>query len=144
MTQETLHIDATDAIIGRLGSYAAKQALLGKKVNIYYCEAAIISGSAAHTFGRYHHIIADTGQPFRGPYYPRRSDMFVRRIIRGMVPHKQERGRKAFANIMCYMGVPAVLSKVKPKKYTPADKARLNTTKFITIKELVRKLGGHA
>ena len=141
-TQQTLHIDATDAIIGRLGSYVAKQALLGKKVNIYYCEAAIMSGSAAYNFGRYHHLIADTGQPFRGPYYPRRSDMFVRRLIRGMVPHKQQRGKKAYDNIMCYMGVPVAFRTIKPKKYQPADKARLNTTKYLTIKELVQKLGG--
>ncbi len=143
MTQETLHIDATDAIIGRLGSYVAKQALLGKKVNVYNCEAAIMSGSAAYNFERYHHKIADTGQPFRGPYYPRRADMFVRRVMRGMVPHRQERGRKAYANIMCYIGIPVAFSKVKPKKYKPADKARLNTTKYMTIKELIQKLGGH-
>src|SRR3989338_6160993 len=103
---ETLNLDASGAIIGRLCSYAAKQALLGKKINIYNCENAIISGSPAYVFERYHHLIEYTGQPFRGPYYPRLADRFVRRIVRGMLPHKQEKGRTAFARIMCYIGVP--------------------------------------
>ena len=138
---ETLHIDATNAIIGRLCSYAAKQALLGKKINIYNCENAVISGPKNYTFERYHHLIEDTGQPFRGPNYPKRADMFVRRIVRGMVPFRQTRGIEAFKRIMCYISAPADL-KDKIKKHEPADMKRLNTVKFITIKELIRRLGG--
>jgi len=31
------------------------------------------------------------GNPFKGPFYPRRSDMIVRRTIRGMLPKKKSR-----------------------------------------------------
>lgn len=138
---ETINLDATNAIIGRLCTYAAKQALLGKKINIYNCENAVISGNPNYTFQRYHHLIEDTGQPFRGPNYPKLADRFVRRIVRGMVPHKQERGRTAYARIMCFIGAPADF-KDKLKKVELADMKDLGTVRYITIKELIRRLGG--
>src|SRR3989338_9925934 len=48
----------------------------------------------------------DRGDPHHGPYHSRLPDRIVRRTIRGMLPYKQERGKKAFARIMCYIGTP--------------------------------------
>ncbi|MBI4148308.1 50S ribosomal protein L13 [Candidatus Woesearchaeota archaeon] len=139
---EILHVDASNAVVGRLASFVAKQALLGRRVNVFNCEAAIISGNPQYTFDRYHHFIADTGQPFRGPYYPRLADRFVRRMIRGMVPFRQARGQEAFDRIMCYIGVPVKFKDVKLQKVGGADSAQLATVKRITIKDLIYKLGG--
>ena len=138
-----LNIDATDAIIGRLASYVAKQALLGNKVNLFNVEKAIISGSMEYNFGRYHHRIRETGQYSKGPFIPRRSDMFVKRLIRGMVPHKRQRGSEAHKRIMCYLGVPAEFKDKKLVKFAPADRSRLSAVKFVTITDLVQKLGGN-
>jgi large subunit ribosomal protein L13 len=37
-------IDATNATLGRLASYSAKQALLGKEIAIVNCDKAVIAG----------------------------------------------------------------------------------------------------
>ena len=42
---EKIFIDATDTAIGRIGTYAAQQALRGNKVFVVNAEKAIISGN---------------------------------------------------------------------------------------------------
>ncbi len=139
---QELNLDATDAIVGRLCSYAAKQALLGNKVNILNAEKAIMTGSMEYNFERYHHRIKETGQYQYGPFIPRISDRFVKRLIRGMLPHKRQRGAEAYKRIMCYLGIPTEFKDKKLVKYTPSDKSRLSAVKYVTIQELVKKLGG--
>lgn len=141
---QEINIDAKDMIIGRLCSYAAKQALLGNKVNILNSEQAIMSGSMEYNFGKYHHLIKYTGQSRKGPYIPRVSDRFVKRLIRGMVPHKRERGAEAHKRIMCYRGIPTEFANKKLIHYEPAEKSRLSNVKFVTIQQLCQKLGGKA
>ncbi|MFH2028779.1 MAG: 50S ribosomal protein L13, partial [Nanoarchaeota archaeon] len=97
-------IDATNLILGRLGTYVAKQALLGEKIDIINCEKAVISGKKDFTLKKYL-IIKDRGT-YKGPFLPRQPNLFVRRSIRGMLTYKQERGKKAYANIKCYRGMP--------------------------------------
>lgn len=137
-----LNLDATDAIIGRLMSYAAKQALLGHKVNMLNVEKALMSGSIEYNFERYHHLIKETGQYQKGPYIPRIADRFVKRLIRGMVPHKRQRGAEAYKRIMCYRGIPVEFKNKKLTTYEQSDKKRLHAVKFITIQQLCTKLGG--
>ncbi|MBI4142238.1 50S ribosomal protein L13 [Candidatus Woesearchaeota archaeon] len=137
-----LNLDATDAIIGRLMSYAAKQALFGNKVNMFNVEKALMSGSLEYNFERYHHLIKYTGQYQRGPYIPKVADRFVKRLIRGMLPHKRQRGAEAYKRIMCYRGIPVEFKNKTLTTYEQSDKKRLNAVKFITIQQLCTKLGG--
>ncbi|MBI4140250.1 50S ribosomal protein L13 [Candidatus Woesearchaeota archaeon] len=137
-----INLDATDAIVGRLMSYAAKQALLGNKINVFNAEKALMSGSIEYNFERYHHLIKETGQYNRGPFIPKLADRFVKRLVRGMLPHKRQRGAQAYKQIMCYRGVPVEFKDKKLTAYEPADKKRLNAIKFITIQQLCTKLGG--
>ena len=95
-----------------------------------------------YNFGRYYHLIKKTGQYQKGPYIPRLSDRFVKRLIRGMLPHKRQRGAEAYKRIMCYLSIPTEFKDKKLTKYAPADKARLTTVKYVTIQELCKKLGG--
>ena len=136
-----LNLDATNIIIGRLASHAAKQALLGYTVNIFNCEKAIITGTPHLVREKYYHRIFETGQPWRGPFIPRMPDRFVKRLIRGMVEHKFERGKLAYKRIMCYMGVPV---QFKDKKLTSVGKIanELPTLKYQTIGDLCVSLGG--
>ncbi len=137
-----LLIDATDIIVGRLGSYAAKQAMLGHTINIVNSEKAVITGSKEFTIETYRYLIKETGQPQKGPFLSRQPDRFLRRCIRGMLPHKKSRGADAFARIMCYQGMP---EEFKSKKTQTLDWAHLKhkrTMKFITLKELCIRLGG--
>jgi ribosomal protein uL13 len=136
-----INIDATGAVVGRMASYAAKQALLGSTVNIFNCENAVISGSFPVVRARYYKLIFDIGRPEKGPFRSRMPDRFVRRIVRGMVQHKTGRGRAAFERVMCYIGVP---DKFRDKKLVKVSKeaSDLPRLKYQTIGKLCTSLGG--
>jgi len=136
-----LNIDATNAIAGRLASYVAKQALLGNSVNVFNCEKAVISGTPSSVREKYYYRIFKTGRVFKGPFISRMPDRFVRRMIRGMVEHKQGRGKEAFERIMCYIGVPV---EFKDRKLVKVAKqaGELPKLKYLTVGELCTSLGG--
>ena len=138
---ETINIDATNLIVGRLASYAAKQALLGHTVNIFNCEKAVMSGDFKILRERYYHRIFDVGRPFKGPYRSRMPDRFVRWMIRAMVAYKQQRGREAFERIMCYIGVPAKFADAKLIK-VGKDVSELPKLKYTTVGDLCVSIGG--
>lgn len=101
-----LIIDGSNALLGRLASYAAKQALLGKTVVIVNCTEIVISGDA-HMIGRiYSTRRARGGSAMKGPNFPRGSQQIVKRTIRGMLPHRQARGSDALKRIRCYNAIP--------------------------------------
>ncbi len=133
-------IDATDLIVGRLGSFAAKQSLLGEKVDIVNCEKAVISGSRQDVLAKYKQK-RERATVATGPYISRMPDRFVRRIIRGMLPYKQEKGRKAFERIMCYTGVPKEFEGKKMESLPSADINKRKLTKFIKVVDVCKELG---
>ena len=139
---ENIVIDATNTIAGRIASTAAKQALLGKTVSIINAEKAVITGSKENVIARYQHLRKETGQPMKGPYIPRMSDRFLRRMIRGMLPHKQARGREAFARIKCYLGVPDEFKNNKLLRIENAAGDKVWSLKQTTVQAVVRALGG--
>lgn len=100
-------IDATNALLGRLASYAAKQALLGKNVIIINCSKAVISGNPSFVSAHYLAKRTRGGSSLKGPNFPRSPERIIKRTIRGMVPHRQARGLAAFKRIRCYNEVPA-------------------------------------
>lgn len=136
-----INIDATHAIAGRVASFVAKQALLGHTVNVFNCEKAVVSGSSKALKERYQYLKFKTGRPRTGPFISKMPDRFVRRMIRGMVQHKEPRGGAAYERIMCYIGVPAAHADKKlvkvAKEYTELPKL-----KYTTIHELCSALGG--
>ena len=134
-------INAEDTILGRLATYAAKQALLGEKVFIINCEKAIITGSRKDILNDFAERIA-RGNPFKGPYFPRRSDMIVRRTIRGMLPRRKSKGRIAYKNVVCYLGMPESLKNEKIISLENANINRLRTLKYLYLKEISRVIGG--
>lgn len=134
-------IDANNQIVGRIGSFAAKQALLGEKVDIINCEKAMISGSREGVFSKYKQKF-DKGSPTKGPFIIRLPDRFVRRIIRGMLPMERTRGKEAFKRVMCYIGVPEEF-KGKPCTEIPgANSDKMISLKKVSIGEICRFLGG--
>jgi large subunit ribosomal protein L13 len=133
-------IDATDLIMGRLATFAAKQALLGNKIDIVNCENAVVSGSKQKVIAHYHHK-TNRGTPEFGPFISRMPDRFLRRAIRGMLPHKKSRGKDAFENVMCYIGVP---KEMEGKKLETLKQANINDrqlTKFVRLSELCKHIG---
>ena len=67
----TVVIDAKGSILGRLASYAAKQALLGKSIVIVNCKYALLTGKRATTIKEYNAIRRRGGSSLKGPFFPR-------------------------------------------------------------------------
>jgi len=136
-------IDATDCILGRLASYAAKQSLLGEKIDIVNCEQAVISGSSKDVLENYKEELA-RGQPQQGPFLQRRPDKFIRLTIRGMLPYKQEKGLLAYKRIMCHIGIPDEFKGKKMEKVKGAEVLKLPNLKYIRLDRLCKALGWKA
>jgi len=133
-------LDAKNLILGRLASVAAKKALLGETVDIINVEEAVITGDKKWILA--HHIQKrDRGIPLQGPYFERMPDKFVRKAIRGMLPYKKDKGKKAYGNIKCYIGVPTNLKEQKAETIAPANITKLPNVKFIKVNELCKLLG---
>ena len=133
-------IDATDLLLGRMASFAAKKSLLGENVDIVNCENAVISGNRRRILADYKQK-RSRGIPAKGPFISRLPDRLVRRAIKGMLPYKKPRGRKAFTRIMCYMGVPDKFKDKKLETLKNCDITKLNNLKYIYIKEISKELG---
>lgn len=100
--ENLLVIDATNAVLGRLASYAAKQSLLGKKVIVVNCKEAIITGGRRMIINEYKHARQRGGASLKGPNFPKHPFRLVKRTIRGMLHYNHGRGRDAFKRIICY------------------------------------------
>ncbi len=133
-------IDASDSILGRVCTVAAKTALKGEEVIVVNCEKAVITGRKKDIVSKYMQRF-ELGQPTQGPFFPRRPDMFVRRVIRGMLPRKRARGREAYKKVKCFMDMPVGLDQKDIKTIEEASIARSSTMNFMTVKELCRLIG---
>jgi len=132
-------IDATNLILGRMASVVAKRLLLGEKIIIINAEKAVVSGDRKHIINEYKRRlrIRTLTNPRKGPFHPRKPDRIVRRTIRGMLPWKKPRGRKAFHNLQVYIGVPDILKgkDFKAETIKEADYTRLKE-KYIYVGEI--------
>lgn len=130
-------INADNCVAGRLSSQVAKMLLKGDKIVIFNAEKAVISGSPRFNENDFKHEIGK-GDPYNGPFFPKESNMILKRMVRGMLP-KKPRGIEAFRNLKVYRGVP---EEFKDKKPEVLDKAvnRLEC-KFITLSKISGMFG---
>ncbi len=133
-------VDATNQIVGRLGTFVAKKALLGETIDIVNAENAVISGKKQMVFLKYKQNV-ERGTWAKGPHYKRDPDMLLKRLIRNMLPHKTSRGRTALDNIKCWIGVPDQFKDKPVESFKEANSAKL-TVNTVSVKELSRFLGG--
>jgi large subunit ribosomal protein L13 len=134
--EKQIIIDATNATLGRLSSYAAKQSLQGKRVIIINSEKAIVTGRKKFTTKSYQEKKRRKGSSQRGPFFPRDSARVVKRTIKGMLPNYREgRGKEAYRRIFCYKGVP---EEYKDEKAIKAGKEK--NTSYISIGELSKRM----
>ena len=134
-------IDATNMILGRIASFAAKQALLGETVEIINSGKAIVTGNKKRTFKDQLEKL-ERGSSTRGPFTFKRTDRFVKRVIRGMLPYNKENGKKAVKRIRCYVGVPDKLKDAKPHNLKGMALSKLTVVKYTTVKEICNVIGG--
>ncbi|BAD85690.1 LSU ribosomal protein L13P [Thermococcus kodakarensis KOD1] len=137
-------INAEGLILGRLASKVAKMLLEGEEVVIVNAEKAIITGNREDIFAKYKQRteLRTRTNPRRGPFYPKRSDEIVRRTVRGMLPWKTDRGRKAFKRLKVYVGVPKEFEGKEFETISEAHMSRLATPKYVTVGEVAKFLGG--
>ncbi|MFH1642886.1 MAG: 50S ribosomal protein L13 [Nanoarchaeota archaeon] len=132
-------IDGTNLIIGRLGTYVAKKALLGEEIFILNSENVVITGKKDMVIKKY--LKVQERGTHKGPFLPKLPNRFVRRSIRGMLPYKRERGKAAYKRIKCYMGVPEEFQEKKMERIKSADVSKLPNLHFITVKNICKRLG---
>lgn len=136
-------IDATNLIVGRLGTVVAKKALLGETIEIVNSEKAVISGDKTKVFAEYKRR-RERGSPLVGPFVPRQPDRFVKRTIRGMLPYKQPKGVTALKNIKCYRSIPEEFEGKKIETIKEANVSKLTKAKHVTVGDICKFLGGKA
>ncbi|MFC1691364.1 50S ribosomal protein L13 [Nanoarchaeota archaeon] len=134
-------IDATDLMVGRLSSFAAKKALLGEKVDIVNCEKAVVSGKKQEIVAKYFRKY-QMGVPKKGPFLHRRADRLLRRTIRGMLPYKQPKGVEAYKRVMCYNAVPNELEGKKADTLKSANYSKLPNLKYLKLGDVSKLIGG--
>ena len=141
-------IDAEGLILGRVCTYAAKNAMLGEEVIVVNAEKAVISGKKDMILLKEltKLEIKNVGNPQHGPFHQKKPDRYVRRAIRGMLPWHKSRGREAFKKVMVYTGIPAEeIKKVhnidlkQAKMERPVSKKPIEC---VTVAEICKAIGG--
>ena len=125
-------IDGKNAVLGRLASYAAKEALKGEDIVILNCEHVIITGNKRDIRETFERKRRRVGSGQKGPKHSRTADKIVKRTIRGMLPnHRKGRGKIAFKKINCFIGVPNEFEERKK-----ISGKREKKTKFISVRDI--------
>src|SRR3989344_3792347 len=132
-----LVIDATNAIAGRLAAYAAKQALNGRSVIILNSAGAVITGERQSIGRRYLQKRRRHGISLKVPIFPTSAERILKRTIRGMLSHRQERGKAALKRIVCYNTIPEKFNGAKKSSF---DAGRIG--KHIKLGELALMMKG--
>ncbi len=141
-SDETVYIDATDQIAGRLSSKIAKLVISGKKVVVVNAERSLISGSRTSVINQWKERLELSSKvnPLYGPIHPRRPDNILRRMVRGMVPRKKPKGALAMKRLRIYIGVPSQVSAAKLTKFEDATATRPIPV-YVTMRDLSKSLG---
>lgn len=125
-------INGENAVLGRLASYVAKEALKGEEIKIVNCEKVVITGNKEFIEKSLLQKRSRVGTRQIGPKVSRSSEKIVKRAIRGMLPdHRQGRGKEAFKRILCYKGVPQELKDLKNISLEGKEKM-----KYIEVREI--------
>ncbi|HOT07254.1 MAG: 50S ribosomal protein L13 [Methanosaeta sp. PtaB.Bin039] len=133
-------LDASGLVLGRLASVAATLLLKGEELNIVNVEKAVITGRRETVFREYNDIM-QKGSREKGPHFPKRPDRIMKRTVRGMLPYKTKRGRDAMSRLRVYVGVPAEFSQESFEQPEGAKLREGNSSTYIELGELSKRLG---
>jgi len=127
-------IDGKKTAMGRLASYAAKEALKGEEISVVNCDEVVITGNKKFIETNFKEQRSRVGSSQKGPKHHKTSEKIVKRVIRGMLPdHRMGRGREAFKRIKCYNKVPKEFEELKKISLAKSMKS-----KFIKVKEVTK------
>lgn len=142
--QQTIIVDGTNLIAGRLCSHVAKLLIKGNRVSIVNAENIMISGDRKAIIEEYRKFleVASINNPKFGPFHPRRPDTIITKMVRGMLPKKKPSGKTSLKRLRAYLGVP---NELKSKTTTQFDDAKIRKPApyYTTLGELGRMVGWH-
>lgn len=126
-------------IFGRLASQIAKKLINGEEIQLVNAEKIIIVGNPEEITQRYltKRGLRHKGTPERSPTWPKVPHLFVKRMIRGMLPMKSSRGKIALGKLRVHTGNPKnmeVNMKIENADYD-------GTSKHTTIYDICKRIG---
>lgn len=135
-------IDGSGHLLGRTASVVAKKLINGERVVIVNGEQLVISGNPDYQVKTFADKleIKTIHSPRHTPHHFRRPDVYVRRSVRGMLPHKKPKGRNALRNLTVCIGTPKEYSEMKPTSIPEAAASKLRT-RSMTVGELSERFG---
>jgi len=136
-------LDASGQVMGRFASLVAKRLLNGEEIHVVNAEKALVTGGRAALIAEYRikKNMGSTASRMRGkgPYYPKRADRILQRVIRGMMPYQTPHGRAAFKRLRVYIGVPSEVGSQAAERVEGVSRVR--TAKVLELGEISRRLG---
>ena len=139
---QSVVVDGTNLLAGRLSSNVAKLLLQGNRVTVVNCEKILISGRRRNIIQNYKDFLSISSilHPEHGPYHPRRPDTIIARMIRGMLPRKKPSGDAALRRLRTYIGVPRGLGASKKTSFDNAKITRPQAN-YTSMSELAKEVG---
>lgn len=136
-------LDASGQVMGRFASVVAKRLLRGEEIQVVNAEKVLITGGRSSLIEEYRikKNMGSTASRMRGkgPYYPKRADRILQRVIRGMLPYQRPHGRAAFKRLRVYMGVPREIGSQTAE--TIEEASHIRTARVLELGEISRRLG---
>ena len=139
---QSLIVDGTNLVAGRLSSNVAKLLLQGNRVTIVNCEKILISGSKRNIIQNYKDFLSISSilHPEHGPYHPPRPDTIIARMVRGMLPKKKPSGDAALRRLRTYVGVPKGLGATTKTVFDNAKITRPQSN-YTSMSDLAQEVG---
>jgi len=108
-------VDCYGHLLGRLASIVAKELLNGQKVVLVRAEELNISGSLFRNKDKFARFLRKrtATNPTRGHWHMRSPSKILWRVIRGMIPHKTQRGKAALERLKIFEGIPHPYNRLK-------------------------------
>lgn len=135
-----LTIDGKGLILGRAGTFIAQRLLRGDEVTLLNAAEMVVTGKRSSVLSE-ERARRDTGSNIgKGPFYQRRPQAYVRRVVRGMLP-TNARGEAAIARLKVFSGVVA-----GAKADTTIDGAsvdKLPNSRYVTVGRITKAMGGN-
>ena len=120
-------IDGKNAVIGRLASYAAKEALKGEDIIVVNCRNVLITGNKKNIKKEFEEKRKRVGSGQKGPKISQLSYQIVKKAIRGMLPnYRIGREKIALQKIKCYDD--------EPEEYKEKEKISMKKEVIKSIK----------
>ncbi|XP_030748989.1 60S ribosomal protein L13a [Sitophilus oryzae] len=107
-SEKAILIDGRGHLLGRLAAIVSKTLLQGNRIIVVRCEQLNISGNFFRNKLKFMSFLRKrcNVNPARGPFHFRAPSRIFWKTVRGMLPHKTERGKQALRRLKAYEGIP--------------------------------------